>query len=51
MEAISGSKTIQEISADQAIHPIELSQCARQLLNEAGELFSRVKNSKVKEEG
>jgi transposase-like protein len=29
MEAISGRKTIQEIAADHAIHPIEVSQWKR----------------------
>jgi putative transposase len=29
MEAISSRKTIQEIAADQAIHPIQLSQPLR----------------------
>ena len=31
MEAISGRKTIQEIAADHAIHPIQMSQWKRQL--------------------
>jgi len=33
MEAISGCKTIQEIAADHAIHPIQVSQWKRRLLN------------------
>jgi transposase-like protein len=32
VEAISGRKTIQEIAADHAIHPIQVSQWKRQLL-------------------
>jgi transposase-like protein len=32
MEAISGRKTIQEIAADHAIHPIQVSQWKKQLL-------------------
>lgn len=51
MEAISGRKTIQEIAADHAIHPIQVSQWKRQLLDGASELFSRGKNTKHKEEG
>jgi len=51
MEAISGRKTIQEIAADHAIHPIQVSQWKRQLLDGASELFSRGKNTKDKEEG
>ena len=51
MEAISGRKTIQEIAADHAIHPIEVSQWKKQLLDGASELFTRGKKSKEKEEG
>jgi transposase-like protein len=50
MEAISGRKTIQEIAADHAIHPIQVSQWKRQLLDGASELFIRAKKSKDKEE-
>ena len=46
MEAISGRKTIQEIAADHAVHPIQVSQWKRQLLDGASELFTRGKNSK-----
>ena len=49
MEAISGRKTIQEIAADHAIHPIQVSQWKRQLLDGASELFARGKQSKDKE--
>jgi transposase-like protein len=41
MEAIGGHKTIQEIAADHAISPIQLSQWKRQLLDGASELFTR----------
>jgi transposase-like protein len=51
MEAISGRKTIQEIAADQAIHPIQVSQWKRQLLDGASELFTRGKKTKDQEEG
>jgi len=47
MEAISGRKTIQEIAADHAIHPIQVSQWKRQLLDGASELFTRSKKTKV----
>ena len=50
MEAISGSKTIQEIVSDHIIHPIQVSQWKKQLLDGASELFSRGKKSKDKEE-
>jgi putative transposase len=51
MEAISGRKTIQEIAADHTIHPIQVSQWKKQLLDGASELFHRGKKSKDKEEG
>ena len=50
MEAISGRKTIQEIAADHAIHPIQVSQWKKQLLDGTSELFTRGKKNKVKEE-
>ncbi len=50
MEAISGRKTIQEIAADHAIHPIQVGQWKQQLLDGACELFMRSKKSKDKEE-
>ena len=49
MEAISGRKTIQEIAADHAIHPIQVSQWKKQLLDGASELLTRGKKSKAKE--
>jgi putative transposase len=51
MEAISGRKTIQEIAADHAIHPIQVSQWNRQLLDGASELFTRGMKTKDKEDG
>ena len=45
MEAISGRKTIQEIAADHSIHPIQVSQWKRQLLDGASELFTRGKKT------
>jgi len=51
MEAISGRKTIQEIAAVHAIHPIQVSQWKRQHLDGASELFTRADKSKDKEEG
>jgi putative transposase len=51
MEAISGRKTIQEIAADHAIHPIQVSQWKKQLLEGASDLFTRGKKTKDKDEG
>jgi transposase-like protein len=49
MEAISGRKTSQEIAADHAIHPIQVSQWKRQLLDVASELCTKGSKSKDKE--
>ena len=46
MEAISGRKTIQEIAADHAIHPIQVSQWKKQLLDGASEFLTRVKTQR-----
>ena len=51
MEEISGRKTIQEIAADHSIHPIQVSQWKKQLLEGASDLFNRGKKTKDKEEG
>jgi putative transposase len=50
MEAISGRKTIQEIAADHGIHPIQVSQWKKQLLEGASELFTRGKKSQTKDD-
>ncbi len=47
MEAISGRKTIQEIAANHGIHPIQVSQWKKQLLEGASELFTKGKKTKV----
>ena len=49
MEAISGRKTLQEIAADHAIHPIQVNQWKKQLLESASDLFG--KGRKDKERG
>jgi len=51
MEAISGRKTIKEITADHAIHPIQVSQWKRQLLDGASGLFIRGEINKDKDKG
>ena len=50
MEAISGRKTLQEIAADHAIHPIQVSQWKKQLLDGAGDLFSKGRKDNEKGE-
>jgi putative transposase len=51
IEAISGRRTIQEIASKHSIHPIQVSQWKRQLLENASELFGRGKKNKDKEAG
>ena len=51
MEAISGRKTLQEIAADHTIHPIQVSQWKKQLLEGSSELFSRGKKLQANDEG
>lgn len=50
-EAISGRKTIHEIAADHAIHPIQVSQWTLQLLDGASELLTSGMKTKGKDEG
>ena len=50
MEAISGRKTLQQIAADHGVHPIQVSQWKKQLLEGASDLFSPGKKSKDKDE-
>jgi transposase-like protein len=46
IEVIISHQTIQEIAADHAIHPIQVSQWKRQLLDGTSELVTRGKKSK-----
>jgi len=48
MEAITGLTTIQEIAADHAIHPIQVSQWKRQLLDDASELSPGVSKARTR---
>jgi putative transposase len=49
MEPITSRMTIQEIAADHAINPIQVSRWKRQLLDGASELFTSCKKCKDKE--
>ena len=51
MEAIIGRKTLQEIAVDHAVHPIQVSQWKKQLLEGASDLFTRGKKTNDKNEG
>ena len=50
VKAISGRKAIREIATDRAIHPIQVSQWKRQLLDGARDLFTRGKKIADKNE-
>lgn len=50
MEAISGRKTLQEIAADHAVHPIQVRQWKKQLLDGVSDLFTRGKKTQAKDE-
>ena len=49
MEAISGRKTLQQIAADHAVHPIQVSQWKKQLLDGASELFNTGRKTRDKD--
>ena len=51
MEAISGSKSLQKIDADHAMHPIQVSQRKKHLLEGSSELFTCGNKSQAKVEG
>jgi transposase-like protein len=50
IEAISGRKTLQEIAADHAVHPVQVSQWKKQRLERASNLFARGKKTQAKDE-
>jgi len=51
MEAISGRKTRQQIAADHAVHPIQVSQWKTQVLEGASELFRRYRTALLSARG
>ena len=51
MEAIYSNKILQEIAADHSIHPIQVSQLKKELLECSSELLTRGKKSQTKDEG
>ena len=51
MEAIIGRKTLQEIAAYHSIHPVQVSQWKKQLLEGSSELLTRRMKSQSKDEG
>ena len=45
LEAVKGQKTISELSSEHSVHPTQVSEWKRQLLNEGASLYSRQKES------
>lgn len=50
LEALAGRRTIQEIAAEYALHPIQVSQWKKQLSDGARDLFANSRRTKDKEE-
>lgn len=50
LEAIRGRKTINEIASEHEIHPNQIIQWKKQLLESASEIFSKGKSTKNKSE-
>ncbi|MCG8456005.1 MAG: transposase [Holophagales bacterium] len=46
IEAIRGMKTASEIASEYGIHPVQVSQWKRKLLDETSEIFSSSRGSK-----
>ena len=51
MEEISGRKILQEIAADNSVHPIQVSQWKKKLLEGSSKLFASGKETQSNEEG
>jgi transposase-like protein len=49
-EAIKGIKTVQEIAADNQVHPTQVTQWKSQMLAGAAEVFDQGRGRKVQEE-
>ena len=47
LEAIKGTKTINEIAQEQGVHPNQVSQWKKELLENAGSLFESKRGPKV----
>ena len=50
LEAVKESKTVSQIASEQAVHPNQISQWKRQLLEEGAKLFKRNGKSEKGEE-
>ena len=51
MDVVGGRKTLQRITADHSIHPIQVCQWKKQLLEGSSELLTRGKKSQPKDDG
>lgn len=50
LEAIKGLKTVNQIAADNDLHPVQVSQWKKELLEGAASVFEREGSSKKQEE-
>ena len=50
LEAIKGIKTVQEIAADNQVHPTQVTQWKSQMLARASEVFDQGRGRKMQEE-
>jgi hypothetical protein len=48
LDAIKGIKTVQEIAADNQVHPIQVTQCKSQMLAGASEVCDQGRGRKIK---
>ncbi len=49
IEAVKGNKTVNEIAGEYGVHPTQIQQWKKQLLEELPNIFSRKRTSKAKE--
>lgn len=50
LEAARGSRTLSELASEHQVHPNQISQWKRQLLEEGADLFSRAKADRQKDQ-
>jgi transposase-like protein len=50
LEAIKGVKTVQQIAAENDLHPVQVTQWKTQMVGSAAEVFERGGEGKAKEE-
>jgi transposase-like protein len=50
LEALRGERTINELAAEYGVHPVQVTQWKKVVLEEVPQLFSRRRGAKAKEE-